>query len=307
MKRFCPSIRVGAAMAILFGFLMLTSAGDLEAKPKKIQTSESMSYAPLETFPSKQAKGDIEIELKCLLDRDTPYGHPDVFSFTDEELEAIRADVRQKLGRPADYEPLKNAEKWFPKDKDGRHWVNVFGSPDGKNNVFAFKVKVRNNTGHIIKMNDVRVYMAVPGQEEPIAPANDLVMYGRWILEQEEAYENSRKKGILLDVPYPAGIATAVFLHKFPNWDTANAMKKEVLPGFSASGFLLFPVATARETGFDEVSVLFFEVPNKTDAAGTVVGRENFEFKYKKAMEPTWWDDSQKRWVYGDPPIASEQ
>ena len=53
-----------------------------------------------------------------------------------------------------------------------------------------------------------------------------------------------RKKG-LLHFTYPVGLGAAVFMYKFHDWDTANCLRKEVLPGFSASGMALFPVASS--------------------------------------------------------------
>ncbi|MBI5267883.1 MAG: hypothetical protein HY851_11690, partial [candidate division Zixibacteria bacterium] len=180
-----------------------------------------------------------------------------------------------------------------------KRWINVFGHPSGDPFLIAFKVKVTNNTQHIISFKDMRVFLTGEGIEEPKAPTDDYAMYAQWILEQEQDFESHRKKGILLDLPYPVGVATAVFLRRFPDWKIANIVYKEALPRFSASGMLLFPVTS----GFSEIRVMFLEVPTKTDAAGNVTEKSAFEFPFKMIKRPSWFDEKEtKRWVYGTPP-----
>lgn len=300
MPRSVASVRpitfVSVCLVVAIGATLIAPPSALAAKKPKYQVVEGFEYPSQETSPSRQTKGDVEIECVSLLT--SAYDFPDVFSITANDLQAIRTALKQAAPGSKDT-PLENAERYYAPDAQGRMWVNPLGSPDGKRALFGFKVKVRNNTKHIIKMSDVRVYLKMPDRDEPVAPANDLLTYGKWILEAEQTFEQNRKKGIMDAIfNYPVGFSTAVFAYKFPNWDTANLMKKEVLPGFSSSGYVLFPV----ESGSPDVSVLFFEVPDKTDDAGAVTGRENFEFAYKKIDQKYWYDKNEKLWKRGDPP-----
>ena len=302
MPRLADSVRplalISMCLVLALGSALVAPRPAVAAKKPKYQVSEGFEYPSQETSPSRQAKGDVEIECVSLLT--SAYDFPDVFSITGNDLKAIRTALKQAAPESKDT-PLENTEMYYAPDAQGRMWINTLGSPDGKRAVFGFKVKVRNNTKHIIKMSDVRVYLKMPDREEPVAPASDLMTYGKWILEAEQTFEQNRKKGLMGAIfKYPVGLSTAVFAYKFPNWDTANLMKKEVLPGFSASGYVLFPV----ESGSPDVSVLFFEVPNKTDDAGTVSGRENFEFAYKKIDQKYWYNKDDKIWHRGDPPEA---
>jgi hypothetical protein len=107
--------------------------------------------------------------------------------------------------------------------------------------------------------------------------------------------------GIPASTDYQVGLSSMAFASKFPDWHAVNAMEKEALPGFSTSGYIFFPAVSGDEAA----SVLFFEVPTKTDSAGTVAGRESFEFKFKKVMWPFWWDKTVNRWAAGEPPTTN--
>ncbi len=196
---------------------------------------------------------------------------------------------------------LDRAEDLFAKDADELRWINLFGSPDGKTDLFAFRVKVRNTTSKAVRMADWCVYLKVAGRDKAIAPANDLTFYNQWVLGKEVAM-NNRKEGALASiqsgyvirhVAYPVGIAGALLAHRFPSWDAANLMKKEVPPGASVTGFLRFPA----EIGVDSISVVFSSLD--ASPGGTAQGQRACEFRFRREDRSYLWDKSRKRWVAG--------
>lgn len=253
---------------------------------KKYQTSESTEYVIADSSKAKQTVGDVSIEV-IGLDQDI-YSFPEFYSFTQDDEKAFEAAGLK----------FENIEIYFKRDNEKKRWVNVFGNPKGEPFLFGFKVKITNNTQHIISFKDLQVFLAAEGMDEPKAPIDDYNFYANWLLGQERDFEATRKKGII-DFDYPVGLGTAVFLRKFPDWKSANIVFKQALPRFTATGLMLFPV----QSGFPSVNLMFLEVPTKTDAAGNVTEKSAFEFEFKMVKRPMWYEDKQsKRWIHGDPP-----
>ena len=197
---------------------------------------------------------------------------------------------------------LAGLEEWFAKDPAGLRWINPFASPDGRAGLFAFRVTVRNRTAQVVRMSDARVYLRIAGQDEAIAPSNDLAFYSQWMLGKDVAM-NNHKEGplasiqsgyVLRHVPYPIGVANVVLARRFPPWEEADILEKEVPPGATATGFLFFPA----EMGADSVSVVF-SLP-QGGPGSTGAGPPEREFRFRKEIAAYWWDWERKRWAAGE-------
>jgi hypothetical protein len=278
--------KCGTSLFVMTLVVLLMASEALYAGKPKYQVMEGTEYIIADSSKAKQTIGDVTIEVTSLCQ--DQYTFPEIYSFGDADQNALVAKGFN----------FKNVSLWYPKDNEGKRWINVFGSPAGEPFLLAYKVKITNNTQHIISFKDIQVFVSAAGLEEPTPPTDDYEVYAKWIFNQEQTFDKNRKKSIL-DFPYPVGIATAIFLLRFPDWKKANIVYKQALPRFSASGLLLFPVSS----GFDDVRLMFLEVPTKTDAAGNITEKSGFEFPFKMIKRKAWYDKKQtKRWIYGDPP-----
>ncbi len=295
MNRYIRASILAATPVLAAVLLASLPAGDALARDKEI-VGNFIVYRPV---GSADTTGSIGIELQGLWG--SPNDIPDLFSFSQTDLIATRIQIRQLKHLSPEAFVLDGVEDWFAKDPAGLRWINPFASPDGKTGLFAFRVKVRNPTPQALRMGDWRVYLKVAGQDEAIAPSSDFAFYSQWMLGKDVAM-NNHKEGplaaiqpgyVIRHVPYPIGVAGVVLALRFPPWDVADLMRKEVPAGASATGFLFFPA----EMGADTVSVSFS--PPQVIPGSTGAGPPEHEFKFRKDIEAYWWEKNQKRWVSG--------
>lgn len=266
------------------GILGLTSGG-LHAK-EKYQVQEVPEYTLADGASATQTIGDVTVQVTTL--NQDGYLFPEIFSFGETDKAALEGKGFK----------FSNVQLWFPPDSTGKQWINVLGNPSGKPNLLAYKVKITNKTKHIIRFKEMQIYLAAPGSEEPISPTEDHSVFTQWIYDQEKTFEKTRKKGIL-SFPYPVGLAASIFDLRFPDWNRANILYKQVLPKFSVSGLLIFPATD----DLGDVTLTFYEVATKTNPAGAITERSSFEFPFKLVTRKLWYDSkTTKRWIYGDPP-----
>lgn len=77
----------------------------------------------------------------------------------------------------------------------------------------------------------------------------------------------------------------------------------EILPDDTYSGILLFP----RLIGGDpEMTIKFYELVTKVDAAGNPTERTNFDFKFKLAEASQWYNRNLTKWENGTPAFPVE-
>jgi hypothetical protein len=270
---------------------------------KTIPTTRFSEYAVTPASLSQQAKQDVSVEVDML----TPtgaYNHPELFSFDWYRV-------------PEDY---RAAKRFYPEDDKGKGWVYTFGF--GDQFLTACKVKITNNTPHILRMKDARVYLVVPG-EDPVAAItklgnarlmpvgekkkdvlpqsyvdadNSLV---HWLTHFERDWEQrsrKQKKGLItLSLAYPIGFASQVVEQNKRNYRLINDLAVEILPNFSYEGILLFPVIVS----FDQAKLMFYDITTKTDPAGNPVEKTSFEFPMKLREVTMWFDRKAKRWKEG--------
>lgn len=222
-----------------------------------------------------------------------------------------------------------NLSAFYPVSGDGKRYAYPFSTGDKSLNVY--KIKITNNTGHIIKMSDARIYMRVEG-EDPIKPVkkmgnaklvdltppntsifklrtlipqsvidNDQDCLVYWLTWMWQEWDKNRKKGIL-SLEYPIGFPSQVLVQNKRAFKLINDLDVEILPDDSYSGILLFP----RLIIDNDVNIKLYEFSTKTDAAGNVTEKSNFDFKLKLAENTMYYDRNTTTWLQGNPPQKVE-
>lgn len=286
-------------VVVLFGVCMslLSCAG-----PQKIMVEEFYQYALAPSTPGTQTKSNVSITVEVLKQTEI-YKYPELFAF---DIKAV-PDV------------LPNLSFWsFGRPYQGKGWLYTFGP--GNETLTACKVKIENNTGHILRMRDARIYLVVEGKD-PIPAVTKmgdprLILIDRekkqylpksaaerddsfihWITYLEQEYQRTRKKG-LISFDYPVGIASQVVQQNERHYKLINAVDKEILPGFSSEGILLFPVIAS----FDTAKLMFYDITTKTDAAGNPIEKTQFEFQLNLEKGKVWFDSDSNQLRFGEPP-----
>jgi len=219
-------------------------------------------------------------------------------------------------------------ESSFDKYTDGKYYYYPFGIGDNFLNVY--KIKITNSTGHIIRMADARMFMRIEG-EDPIKPVirfgdptlvdinppsngiisntnyqpksaiekdNSLIHWVTWMCSE---WDNSKKKAII-HVNFPIGFPSQILAQNRKACKLINDVDVEILPDDSYSGILLFP----RLISDNELSIKMYDFSTKTDAAGNVTEKSNFDFKLKLTEGTEYFDKNIKAWIQGEPPQKVE-
>lgn len=261
----------------------------------------------------KTGKNGLSIEVSPLSPQNY-YDHPELYGFKKEYLQdAFRKEWGTNIGLLFTYNDEK--EMFFN---------YTFGA--GENFLSVFEVKVTNNTGHIIKMKDARIYLKVEG-ESPVKPVvnlgnpnlkmvesqpNKLIPLPisaveadhsliHWVTGIEAEFEKTRPTG-LLSIKYPIGLNSQIIAANKKYYRLISDVDFEILPDDSYSGILLFPVLIS----YDQVNLKFYEFVTKTDAAGNPTETTNFDFQYKKENGKKWFDRNKNVWVDGEPESSQE-
>ena len=277
-------------------------------KPRDVVINEYLKYES-NNEPLVQTKNDLTVEL-VPLSPELIYSFPELFSFRLDQL-------------PSEW--TTTLSSMYQKAEDGNYYEYPFGADKYYLNVF--RINIKNNTDRILRMGDARIYMIVPG-ENPISP---VVSFGdptlvrietpnskssillpqsavnndgsliHWVTAMYNEWEKNRKKGILY-MEYPIGFPSQVMKQNIKAYNLINSVDAEILPKFSYSGLLLFPRFMEDET----VSIMLYDLTTKTDAAGNVVEKSNFQFTLNLAESMMYYDRTNKTWVTGNPPQRVE-
>lgn len=292
----------------LMGVVLLTLSGGetfSAKKPKKRKppkVEDGFRYVPVPEGGNRQTIGQVTIEVQSLIQESQKY--PEIYSFTDADLDAAQAVWKQITGDPNAM--IKNTFV-YPTDKEGRKWIDILGHPSGEMSLAAFLVKVENNTDHILNFSkDAKIYFKDGLTDEPVAPIVSLDAMTRWLLEMEKDFDATRKKGII-SMEFPFGISPSLFKVRFGGAGMSTFVDKDVLPGFSAKGLLLFPKTLGKGLeASKEIEVLFFEVPAEANKAGEITSRSRATFRFQQVPVKLWFDQEARRWVEGEPPQPGE-
>ncbi|MDP2660955.1 MAG: hypothetical protein Q8R28_09525 [Dehalococcoidia bacterium] len=292
------------ALAALAATAVLASC----ASTAKIPTGRVAEYRMTPPAQGTQTKSNVTIEVE-VLKRSEAYNHPELFAF----------DIKQFPESHYNFTTMG----MFPEEAQGRQWCYTFGF--GVNFLTAMHVKITNNTPHILRMKDSRIYFVVDG-EDPMAAVTNLgnaslvnvptqkgddrylpksfvdgdgsLVHQLTLFEAE--WDRTRKKG-LIKTTYPLGFASLVVQQNRKEYQLINDLSAEILPDFSREGILLFPAIVS----WDEARLMFYDITTKTDAAGNPVEKASFTFPLAKEVVDMWYDKAEKLWKRGLPPVAA--
>lgn len=247
----------------------------------------------LDPGPSQvKTKSDIEIKLEVVRISDV-YNYPNLFSFNLDSLSA-----------PYNSDP--QVKSTYPIGPMGRCWEFPFASPDGKEQLLFCICKVKNNTQHILRMSDARVYLIL----EEYIPLPALSSLDE-LLKQADYFEvlTNRQRAretvlmVLSRPPLPEGFFRSIVLHNLRSYKLINDLDTEILPGFSFDGILVFPVIPSFSA---PARISFFDVTTKTDSAGNPTEKTQFDFDLKRKYIQMWYDRYENKWKVGSPPEIKE-
>jgi len=267
-------------------FLIFQSCATLTTR--RIPTLTFSEYALEAGSEELQRKSDIEINLEVVR-LSNVYNYPRLFSFKLANLPA----------RYADNPTLRSEYRPGPV---GRQWEFPFTSPDGKLQLLLCFCKIKNNTKHILRMRDARIYLIIEGVE----PLPAISSFDE-LLKQADYFENvtnrQRAREVVLLVlqksPLPEGFFRSIVLYNKRNYKLINDINAEILPGFSYEGILVFPIIPSFSP---QAKISFFDVTTRVDAAGNPIEKTLFDFNLKRHYIQMWYDRSENAWKVGPPP-----
>jgi len=192
--------------------------------------------------PAPMTKEDVTIDLR--------YVDPTQFG-VDPEFNSMgtpSAALNQQLWSAWDLSgQVRNGLVWY----NPSYWKYT-----------AFWVKVTNNTTHILRMGDARIFAVVGEENYPAMTGQELLAN---MATADAKWQDVASKTV-------AG----------PRCKLMNDLSTEVMPHQSTKGFILFNVDPAKAT---TGTVSFYDVTTKVDDAGKPTEKASFDFKIIQKME----------------------
>lgn len=255
----------------------------------KIPTVQFDQYGLIQGPTQSEKRSDIEISVTTIRPADI-YSYPNLFSFSVNES--------------ADY----FLKQQYPVGPSGRSWEFPFMSPDGKVSLLLAWVKLTNGTEHILRMRDARVYLITEGYDPlPAFSAMEELYRAADGFEQEANQKLAAQwKKTMVKVgempQLPQGFYRGIINAHQGAYKLINDVGKEILPGFTYEGLLVFPTAPTVQ---GQARLAFYDITTKTDAAGNPVEKTRFEFPLETQHVTMWYDRAGKRWQAGMPPAPT--
>jgi hypothetical protein len=263
---------------------------------------------------SEQSIDGMTIKIEPL-GMSNAYEHPELFGV---DLTQLPDEFR------------RYAKEYYPETySDGRTKVFTLGGLDPTKVFTAFTVSVTNNTDHILRMGDARIYLRLP-EEDPLAAITSLgstawskdgegnvfindhiaglrnaasrsIIY--YLTQQEyDSFEEYKSKHFVV-LSYPIGLVSQVIAQNIRNYKLINDLEKEILPGDTYKGILFF----RAYNGFDTGNLKFYDIITQTDAAGNPTKKTTFDFQLKSKITKMWYNSEVKKWIEGEPPAVPTQ
>lgn len=150
----------------ILGIFLFTACATAPYSPRE---GWARNYKITEHTPSVQEKENIRITLTPINELELNK-YPELFQF-----DISNWGREWKIAKA-----IKSVNYWYPPDLSGNQYGNTFvGMP-------TFMVKIENNTGHILRMSDSRIYLIVEGLD-PI-PALNTFGNPDWVLRKLNIY-----------------------------------------------------------------------------------------------------------------------
>jgi hypothetical protein len=197
------------------------------------------------------------------------YDYPQLFSF--------------RLASFPEFKDNKLLKRAYPVGPQDLQWDYPFATEEEQLTVYW--VTIANNTEHILRMKDARVYLITEGRE-PVAALTDFDE----LLEWADYFE--RKYGL------PDGFYRALIMDHKPSYKLINDLGREILPSFTYEGLLAFPIMPMTSS---TATLSFFDVTVATDAAGNPTQKTRFDFPLSRRTVRLWYDKEDRMWKSGVP------
>lgn len=222
---------------------------------------------------SVQTKGDIVISVKVLRPTDM-YSYPQYFTFVPDSLSV---EFRESAFVQATYQPSVNAKTW----------EYILASPEYANVLIAFHTKISNNSEHILRMKDARIYLIVDGSKAIPYLATDKELEEKVTAFEREFVGNRWYR------TYPKGLYSAILEQNKKQFKLLADVGEEILPGFSLEGLLVFPMHASE---LKNTKLSFFDITTKTDDAGSAIEKSRFDFALRREPACMQYNDYTKKW-----------
>ena len=234
--------------------------------PKEIEIPREIikySYYDFKEVPEQIiAKEKVKISLRVIRFYDLE-DFPELFSFQID-------DIMKYFSEPM-------LREVYPIAKDGKCWEHPFSIPYGEDHLQIFKVKIQNETNHIIRLKDSRVFLR-KYQAEPLQAFYEV----QELINEADKYEKAtnnylydKEKGSALAPYIPNGFFKAFVNYKLKYFSLINDVNKEILPGLTSDGLLIFP---SIEITDQPITISFYDIITKTDEAGKPTERSQYDF-----------------------------
>lgn len=283
--------------------------------------SQKVREVPVDKYKYYIANNDVNIQIKNDLTVEVIPMHPGLLhvypEFFSWDLDKMPSDWQINLAT------------YYPKLHDGKYYEYPLRAGDDFIN--AFILKITNNTNHILRMGDARIYLRIDGEDpiKPVTKFGDATLVDVTPLDQSHLkmktllpksvvnedygslvyavtkiwhdWDKSRKKKIIT-FTYPIGFPSQILLQNKKAYKLINDVNVEILPGDGYTGVLLFP----RVMNDDVVNINFYDLTTKTDLAGNPIEKTSFDFKYSLSHNSIYYNRNENKWLVGPPPETVE-
>ncbi len=234
---------------------------------------------------SVQPKGDIVISAKLLRPSDM-YSFPQLFGFLQDSLSA-------------EFRENAFVQKTYQRSLKSKNWEYILASPEYEKVLVAFHVKISNYTEHILHMKSARVYLIVD-RKKAIPSLKNYKELADTVAAFEKKFIKNRKSNKKYRA-YPEGLFPAILEQNKQQFELLTDLSKEILPGFSLTGLLIFPM---KATDLKNTKLSFFDITTRTDAAGRPTEKSRFDFALRREPACMKYNGYTKRWDSCDSDIA---
>ncbi len=254
------------------------------ASSARIPTFTFTQYSLESGLSQTQTKLDVEITVKIISIPEI-YDYPNLFSFN---LDDFSPRWKYNLNLLINY----------PEDPMGKRWIYPFMSYDDSLQLLLCWVRIKNNTKHILRMKDARIYLIIEGKEPipPLSTVDELIRVAVYF----ETVAREQWKHRILGIRLPPAGFVREFINSKRNFYRMFDIGIEMLPGFTYEGILAFLVVA---NAYSLARISFFDVTTRTDAAGNPLEKTQFDFLLRPQRIQIWYDDNENRWKAGAPPI----
>ncbi len=250
--------------------------------PRPAPTWSLTYYGFAGTFDSSLTKSDITITLEPLAQwrMYEPENEP-LFSFRMEDYPEWKDNVfiQSQFSKPG---------------PGGKYWIYPF------NRLPAYRVTISNNTDHILRMKDSRIYLLPEGQDPVQAlTLNGIMQYLNSFSEEvKNQWLSISPMAFSLSKEFPNNYLGQFVGRKLRDYKFIAEMQPEILPHFTYHGTLVFPLVSNVQS----VKISFYDITTKTDAAGNPTEKTEFDFPMQAHEVQMWHDRVENKYKLGTPP-----